>query len=154
VSGKRSPAEQLLLSRQGGYLSNARMSPEQKKAQAARGLRLQISRMVDPDGTLERSNPREFERQYELVKKARMAELGARHSAKAAERRAQKEEALRAMYQPMCLLTGCPACNEAAGYIIPLGYHQELCVGHWLAEQQARVNALLDEAEARMARAS
>jgi hypothetical protein len=105
-------------------------------------MRILITKRADPDGTLQRTDPREFERRYELEKKAWMAMMGAAHSAKAAEKRAAKAQ----RYGPLFVMTACPTCNAELGYAVPTGVKQELCVFHWFAAKAQQFGAVLDDA--------
>jgi hypothetical protein len=146
-SEPRSPEERRLQAQAAAYWGAAVSTPEQKKAQGRAGHRAVITRRVDPDGTLARSDPGEFARRYALAEKALLAEMNAAHSRKAAEKRMAKM----LHYAPLVLLSACPVCNAEAGLSVPTGYKQELCVAHWLVEKAERFGAILDEAQARIA---
>jgi hypothetical protein len=146
---------QRLQSRAGGYLSAARTSPEQKKAQGAKGMHNLIAKKMDPDGELERTDPREFDRQFKAAVRAHMAEMGARHSAKTAQRREDRETYQHALscgnglsgsphaskggYLPLVLVTACADCNREAGGVIPRSVVQRQCVTHWLGTKSPSI---------------
>lgn len=144
---QRSLEEQAFLSRAGGFRANAGVTPEKKRAWGAKGLRVVITKRADPDGQLQRSDPREFERRYTLELKAHMAELAASSAAAKAERRMVKL----IKRQLLFVFAACPECNAELGYAVPTGVKQELCVPHWLAEKAARFGAVLDDAQAKIA---
>jgi hypothetical protein len=81
-----------------------------------------------------------------------MAEMGARHSAKAAQRREDRETYQHALscgsgsphaskggYLPLVLVTACPDCNREAGCVISRSVVQRQCVTHWLGTKSPSI---------------
>ena len=88
----------------------------------------------------ERADPREFARRYETALRAHMTEMSLK-SRQARERRATLA----------VLMHACPVCNAELGLTIPSGTLVESCRKHWIEANRAGFNAVLDEAEARIA---
>ena len=57
-----------------------------------------------------------------------------------------REQHRRPIFTAFVLVVACPDCNAEAGYDIPNGYKQELCVFHWFAARRAAFGAVLDDA--------
>jgi hypothetical protein len=142
MTRKRSTEELRQLSRMAGLMSAAQATPEERSDRGRRSVQSQITKKVDPDGTLQQRNPHEFAIKYDLTMKAHMAMMAAAHTRKAEERRAAKI----AKYGEFVLVRACPMCNEEIGKPIPTGYLVEPCIYHWFAAKRAAFGALLDSA--------
>jgi hypothetical protein len=123
----------------GGFALHAKYPKEELSAHKRLGIKAVIHKKMPELDALEMSDPGEYARRYEAALHQHMAQLRLRG--------AQKPPAKKLSV----LAWACPTCNEELGLTIPIGMKRELCRSHWIQANLDGLNAVLDEAQTRVA---